>query len=90
MKLPNIDCARHIRDGGIDAMAALNEALRDALVSLDLEDQQRLKRVFGEVMAEVSEKIINPAISAFPELDPDETTWAAVVRATAKARSYAA
>ena len=90
MKLPNIDCARHVRDGGIDAMAALNEALRDALFGLSPEEQTDLKMAFGRVMGEIGEKLINPSVSAFPELEPNEESWVAIVRARAKARAHAA
>lgn len=90
MTPPTVGCARLVRDGGIDAMAALNEALREALVGLAPQDQQALKRTFGEVMGEVVEKIINPAVRAFPELEPDEDTWATVAKARAALRSNVA
>lgn len=90
MKPPTITCARLVRDGGIDAMAALNEALREAIVGLAPQDQENLKRAFGRVMGEVVEEIINPAVHAFPELDPDEGTWIAVAKARAAARLNAA
>lgn len=89
MTLPTIDCARLVRDGGIDAMAALNEALREAVVGLSQQDQQNLKRAFGQVMGEIIEKIVNPAVRAFPELVPDESTWATVAKARAALRSNA-
>jgi hypothetical protein len=87
---PTIGCARLVRDGGIDAMAALNEALREAVVGLAPQEQQALQRAFGQVMGEVVEKIINPAVQAFPELEPAEDTWATVARARAALRSNAA
>jgi hypothetical protein len=90
MTPPTIGSARHIRDGGIDAMAALNEALREAIVGLSPQDQQHIKHAFGQVMGEITLTLINPAVSAFPELKPDESTWASVARARAAARSDAA
>ena len=87
MKLPTLASARHVRDGGIDAMAALDEALREALVDLDPQEQHELKRAFGDVMGELVETLINPAIRAFPELDASEDTWRAVARARAAARA---
>ena len=60
MKLPNIDCARIVRDGGIDAMAALSAALCDAIAELPALDQERLKLAFGRAMAEITMEIINP------------------------------
>ena len=89
MTPPTINCARLVRDGGIDAMAALNEALREALDGLAPQDQEALKRAFGEVMGELVEKIINPAVHAYPELEPDEDTWVAVAKARAAIRSNA-
>jgi hypothetical protein len=90
MTLPDLACARHVRDGGIDAMAALNEALREALVGLAPEHQDDLKQAFGRVMAEVVETLINPAVRAFPELEPSEDLWRAVAIARASARASAA
>jgi hypothetical protein len=90
MTFPNIDCARHVRHGGIDAMAALNEALREALVGLNAEDQHELKQTFGHVMAEIVDTLINPAVRAYPSLDPSDDTWLSVVRARAAARANAA
>lgn len=60
-------------------MAALNAALTTALIGLSAEQAQELKRSFGWVMGEVIEKIINPAVLAFPELTPDAATWATIV-----------
>lgn len=71
-------------------MAALNDALCEALIGLPPQDQESLKRAFGRVMGEVTMEIINPAVRAFPELDPDETTWAAVAKTRATERSNAA
>jgi len=90
MTLPDLTCARHVRDGGIDAMAALNEALREALVGLAPEHHHDLKQAFGRVMAEVVETLINPAVRAFPELEPSEDLWRTVAIARASARASAA
>ena len=89
MKLPNIDCARIVRDGGIDAMAALNAALSDAIAGLSALDQERLKLTFGRAMAEITLEIINPAMAAFPELEPDENTWKSVAKVRATERANA-
>jgi hypothetical protein len=87
MTLPNIDCARIVRDGGIDAMAALNAALINAIVGLPALDQERLKLNFARAMAEITIEVINPAAAAFPELEPDEDTWKSVARVRATARA---
>lgn len=71
-------------------MAALNEALQEAIVGLALQDRENLKRAFGRVMGEVVEEIINPALRAFPELEPDDGTWITIAKARAAARSKAA
>ena len=89
MTPPTIHSARLVRDGGIDAMAALDAALGEAIIGLAPQDQQNLKRAFGDVMAAVVEKLINPAVRAFPELNPDDATWATVAKTRASARSNA-
>jgi hypothetical protein len=89
MKPPHINCARIVRDGGIDAMAALNEALREALHGLSPQDQESLKLSFGRAMGEVVDALINPAVQAFPELEPDEATWTSVAKARARLRAAA-
>jgi hypothetical protein len=90
MTPPTLSCAKLVRDGGIDAMAALDEALREAVVGLSPDDQTSLKLAFGRIMAEVVETIINPAVLAFPELEPDELTWRTIAKVRAIARSNAA
>lgn len=87
MTPPTISCARALRDGGIDAVAALNDALGAALVDLSPEKQKELKREFGEAMAAVLDVTVNPAVHAFPELRPDETAWTDVARVRASARA---
>lgn len=89
MKLPNIDCARIVRDGGIDAMAALNAALSEAIAGFPALDQARMKLSFGRAMAEITMEVINPAVAAFPELEPDEDTWKRVAKARATERANA-
>ena len=83
------DSARHIRDGGIDAMAALDHALGRAIVGLPPQQQQELKRAFGQIMGEITVTLINPAVTAFPELKPDDRMWASIAKARAVARSNA-
>lgn len=75
-----------MRDGGIDAMAALDAALSVALVGIAQEDTVELKSTFGKVMGEVVLEIINPAIKAFPELAVDDTAWRNIAIARAAAR----
>jgi len=87
MTLPNLKCATAVRDGGIDAMAALDTALREAISDISLEDATELKRKFGQAMGEIVEQVINPALKSFPELTPDESTWREVAKARASARA---
>lgn len=86
LPLQTIEYARAVRDGGIDAMAALNEALREAIDGLPAVQADELKLAFGQIMGDLVEDIINPAVRAFPELDPDPATWVAVAKARAAAR----
>ena len=89
LPLPTINCARAVRDGGIDAMAALNEALRKALVDVPPEQEHEFKLAFGRIMGDLVEEIINPAIAAFPSLDVTDADWIAIAKARAKERSVA-
>ncbi len=68
-------------------MAALDTALAEALLNTPSEQAHELKHVSGRVMGEVVLEVINPAIHAFPQLNPDDAIWADVVKARAKARS---
>ena len=90
MNPPTIACAQSIRDGGIDAMAALNDALSRAVVGLESHEQNDLKRVSARVMAEEVTEIINPVIAAYPELSPDDETWASIAKTRAAERSSGA
>lgn len=68
-------CAKALRDGGIDATAALDHALSLAV---------------GKTMAAVMEQMLAPAIRAYPELEPNDTTWRAVALERARARAVPA
>lgn len=87
MNPSTLTCARAVRDGGIDAMAALDSALPAALVGLSADQARELKRTFDVVMAEIVDRLINPAVRAFPERAPDRPTWAAIARERAKLRA---
>lgn len=86
MNTQSIDVARIMRDGGIDAMAALDSALALAIVSITEEQAAELKRATGDAMGDICEKIIFPAVRAFPELELDQAGWSQVARARARAR----
>ena len=82
-----IKSARALRDGGIDATAALNEALKDVLLDLPPEKHKEFKFAIGRAIAAVLDETVNPAVRAFPELEPDEATWIAVAKGSAAKRA---
>lgn len=86
MKL-TLNAARALRDGGIDATAALDEMVRETLSHLPEEQHADVKRAAGNAMGVVADEIINRAIKAFPELNPDEKTWIEVAKSTASKRA---
>jgi len=86
MNLSTLNCARAIRDGGIDAVAALNEALVHALVDAPQDSHREIKLAIGRAMAAVLDETVNPAVRAYPELDPSDETWIAIAKARAAAR----
>lgn len=79
--------AKALRDGGIDAMAALDSMLGELLPHLPEALHSEMKRTTGRLMGAVMEETLDKARDAFPELEPDEQTWRAVVRRKALARS---
>lgn len=89
MNLTDINRARIVRDGAIDAMAALDVALTEAIGGLEDADRHVLKLAFGRAMAEITLELINPAVKAFPELEPGDDTWRFVAKSRATARANA-
>lgn len=75
----NLASARTLRDGGIDAMAALDAAPGEI--------RGQVARWIGRAMAEVMAQTINPAIHTCPELRPGERTWKEVVRQRVRFRA---
>lgn len=69
-----------MRDAGIDAMAALHSVFPDLLNGLSEHDSRELKYTFGAVMGEVVDRLINPAVRVFPELETDAAAWSVVVK----------
>jgi hypothetical protein len=78
-----------MRDAGIDAMAALDHSLAQALEGLTDEQQQALKHTIGDLMVALGDALIRPAVAAYPALEPDAATWQAVVRTRAAERAAA-
>jgi len=89
MTPPNLECARAMRDAGIDAMAALDTGLHAALAGLDAEQASEVKRAFGKAMGEIVCEVINAAVLAFPELEPDASDWTEAVRRRVRLRAEA-
>lgn len=84
--MPTRACAVALRDGGIDAVAALDTALALALHDVPEVHKAEIKRVIGKAMSDILDATLHPAIRAFPDLEPDESTWKAVVHARAASR----
>ena len=84
-----LEAARLLRDGCIDAAAALDTALRDALKRLPKEDRSTWTQAIGRAMAEVFDQVMNPALVAFPELEVDEAAWVKIAREQAAKRASA-
>lgn len=76
-----------MRDAGIDAMAALDHAVAEAITGLAPEQARDIKLAFGRAMSAVIDEMINPATRAFPELNPDDATWRSVAKARALERA---
>jgi hypothetical protein len=83
MKFPSLRCAQAIRDGGIHAVAALDEALAQALVDVPENHRQDIKLAIGRAMSAVLDETVNPAVRAYAALDLDEQTWRDVAKARA-------
>lgn len=82
-----LDAAKAIRDGGIDALAALNDLLQEALPHLTEAQQDDLTRITGKAMGMIVMDLINPAVKTYPELEPEQKTWKTVARETASRRA---
>lgn len=83
----NLQAAQAMRDGGIDALAALNDLLAEALPHLPEAQREDLTRIAGKAMGLIVTDLINPAVAAFPELEPDRDAWKELARAKALKRA---
>ena len=84
---PTREAAQAIRDGAIDASAALDAALANALEHLPTADHAPLKRAVGQVMGAIVLDLLNPAISAHPDLEVNDAEWGEIARSRAAARA---
>lgn len=82
-----LNAARALRDGGIDACAALDSALARMLAELPSEHHAEVKLAMARTLAAVMDETINKAVAAFAELSPDEETWREVVKSQAMKRA---
>lgn len=87
MIFPTLSSARAIRDGGIDAAAALSASLAEALANAHVDSHEAIKHAVGRAMAAVLDETVNPAVRAYPELEPDEQAWSAIVKARVASRA---
>lgn len=81
-----LNAARMLRDGGIDACAALNAMLTEVLAEFPAEQHREIKLPIARVMAAVLDETVNKAITAYPELNPSNETWIEAVRTQAEKR----
>lgn len=84
-----LSAALALRDGGIDAMAALDQMLTQTLKYLPATQHAEIKLVTGRLMGAVTKETIDRAITAFPELNPDDETWISVAISKGLGRSSA-
>lgn len=84
---PTLESARQARNGGIDAMAALDSVIYDAIAGLSPEQQKIVKYAFGGAMAAIVENLINPAVFAYPELETDQAAWSKIAQMRASLRA---
>lgn len=87
MQLLPLDSARALRDGGIDPVAALDDALKDVLRTLPQAMHDEVKHAVGRAMAAVLSETVERAIRLHPELEPNDQAWAAIAKARAAKRA---
>ena len=80
------DSAEAVRDGGIDAMDALNSILEDVDGKLSPENAKILRKAIALSMDAIITHLVNPAIRAHPDLEQDEDTWGDIALARARRR----
>jgi len=82
-----LEAARSLRDGAIDAAAALDDALREAFKDLAPQNRSTWARATGRAMAAIFDEVLNPVIAAYPELEADQSAWVAIAQARAGKRA---
>ncbi|SEQ94673.1 hypothetical protein SAMN05216600_11243 [Pseudomonas cuatrocienegasensis] len=80
------NAARMLRDGGIDACAALNSMLIEVLAETPAEQHREIKLPIARLMAAIFDETVNKAVAAYPELNPSDEVWIEAVRTQAEKR----
>jgi len=57
------------------------------LAELPPGSQKEIKLAIGRAISAVLDETVNPAVRAYPELEPDDATWVSVVKARARLRA---
>ncbi|MBD8879415.1 hypothetical protein IHE49_02850 [Rhodanobacter sp. 7MK24] len=68
-------------------MAALDHALNGALEGVPDEFHREIKLGIGRAMSAIMDETINPAIQAYPELNPSKETWVSIAKIRVRARA---
>lgn len=84
---PTREAAQAIRNGAIDACAALDAALVNALNHLPAADRAPLRRAVAQVMGAIVLDLLNPAIAAYPDLEVGDAEWAEIALSRAATRA---
>lgn len=81
--------ARALRNGGIDAVAALDSAMHQALLLAPGIEHEEIKALLGRAMSAVLAETVERAVHDHPELRPDEASWIAIAKQEATRRAGA-
>lgn len=81
-----MEAARALREGGIDALVALDDMVRGTLHRLPEELYADMLSAVGHATGVVVDETINRAVKAFPELKTDEETWINIAKTKALKR----
>lgn len=68
-------------------MAALDDALANALGQIPEAAHSELKQAVGRAMSVIMAELIQPAVRGFPELEPSENAWRMALRERVRARA---
>lgn len=82
-----LGAARALRNGGIDAVAALDSALHQALLLAPGVEHEDIRQMLDRAMSAVLAETVERAVHDHPELRPDEATWIAIAKQEAIRRA---